>query len=441
MFRAVLTPFRVDNTRCSRNSARRFRVLFAVFAACLSLLLLLSQPRQRVMAQQTQVSLEVVGLLNEWRVEQGLWPLKVNPTLESLALLQAQYIASLAEAPEGGDIHLNAKGQGPAQRALLQPYAWPSYGRSDRTAVGENAAIGSVQYAMGFWKSSDIHRNTALNAGYREIGVAALPYQSGYLFITVFGARPNILPALVDPRTNKLFLTNERYRYASGGTWIHNADRVRLFDADGRPLGDDSIPWQATIDIPQNAGSKLYALYTDGSAQAISEVRLDQDIAVLPGVSTAAASSPTAVPTVPRTSPTATATAAPPELQPGDPDLLIVYDDLDLTVINIAPQALNLQALELVGSNTRLPFTRWGTVVKLPLEAFPSKHCLQVRSITVTTYVDMPTTCLWTRSVLTWSPDQLFWTKGDFEVRTGSTVLAVCKREAGNCEVHLSTPG
>src|SRR5688500_3878697 len=133
----ALTFYEKALSRVNRISAvqmqRRLRVMAALLVASLTIFIFLATPHRPTLAQQTQASLEVVGLLNAWRIEQGLWPLKINPTLEALALLQAQYVVSLREAPEGADIHLDGKGQGPAQRALLQPYEWPSYGRADRT--------------------------------------------------------------------------------------------------------------------------------------------------------------------------------------------------------------------------------------------------------------------------------------------------------------------
>ena len=82
------------------------------------------------------------------------------------------------------------------------PYNWPTYTRPEQITVTEIAYDGrTVSAAMTFWRGSTIHRNAALNEIYREIGVAAMPHDDGYLYIVVLGARPNVLPALVDRKT------------------------------------------------------------------------------------------------------------------------------------------------------------------------------------------------------------------------------------------------
>jgi len=136
---------------------------------------------------------QITAQLNAWRLREGLSPLKPNATLRTMAIDQATYLVSLEELPggeNGGDIHLDQHGQTPPERAIQAPYNWPSYGRRDRTAISENAAVGTIDFALYFWSKSDIHRKTALNPAYREVGVAAVPYNGGYLFIVDYGRAP-----------------------------------------------------------------------------------------------------------------------------------------------------------------------------------------------------------------------------------------------------------
>src|SRR5579871_2308409 len=69
---------------------------------------------------------QVLTLMNTWRIQQGLWPLRENATLDQMALDQANYISSLPEIPNEPQIHNDAKGETPPQRAKLPQYNWPS---------------------------------------------------------------------------------------------------------------------------------------------------------------------------------------------------------------------------------------------------------------------------------------------------------------------------
>src|SRR5215831_14604247 len=77
----------------------------------------------------TDPATQVLALLNDWRIQQGLWPLKVNPTLQAMAEAQAQYVvANMGSINVESDYHLDALKQMPAQRAIRAPYLWPTYG-------------------------------------------------------------------------------------------------------------------------------------------------------------------------------------------------------------------------------------------------------------------------------------------------------------------------
>jgi hypothetical protein len=333
--------------------------------------------------------------------------------------------------------------------------------------VGENAAVGDVAFALNYWRNSDIHRRTVVNAGYREVGVAALPYKSAYLFIAVFGSRPDVLPALVNPETHQLQLTNETYRWKSTGALIQEAKQVRLFGSDGRPLNKEPIPWQPKLAIPDGAGGKLYVVYSDGAAQVVTEVDMSKDVAILPGyipspttvaaqpTPNAVAGQPTAIPAsnlpgapvtntprapartptpLPSPIPAATVTPTP---TPAAGRLVIVYDNLSLTVINTSSGPVDISKLQLVSVSAGVTFsaTRWVQVSQVPLQSFPARQCLQIKL--VNRAVLMAPDCRIVRGVVEFLPRQFFWTQASFEVRVANTVLATCQTSAGRCEVEL----
>jgi uncharacterized protein YkwD len=433
--------------------------------------------------QQDQVALDTIAAINAWRIQKDLWPFKRNATLDALALLQANYLLTLPDLPEEGNIHIGPHGEGPKDRAIAAPYNWPTYGRPDQVAEEEIAYAGAnVKAAIQFWQTSTIHQKTVENPAYREIGIAVLPQKFGHLFIVEVGARPNILPALVDRNAGLIYLTNESFSGAArSGPWMHIADRVRLFDSEGKPLNQDWIPWQPTLPLPGIPGDRFFVAYASGSLQSITEVRLNTDVVLLPGVqisapaptSTPLASptstqAPTALPPTapsPRTTPIPTATlqagspavstpvatpttpvatpTTPPSPTTAPQDIVLVYDNHSLALVNTSGRALDLTSLVLVQGTTTLPVTSWATAfLNVPLTAFPARDCLQVWSWAEPSPLKPPAACRIQRAVLNLAPDRLFWTKADFQVRWKDTTLGTCHVGAGQCGFALpsSTP-
>src|SRR5262249_26694532 len=138
------------------------------------------------------------------------------------------------------------------------------------------------------------HERAALSNVYREVGVAAIPHKSGYLFLMDFGARPGVLTALMDSSGGKLYLSSENSKYS--GTTPGNM-QVRIFDANGQAL-TGSQPWTPTISFDQRLSGSIFVLYTNNTYQALTSVNVAQDIALLPGnlpVASAVTSTPVLV--------------------------------------------------------------------------------------------------------------------------------------------------
>jgi len=304
-----------------RTHQQRFLARFAFFilpAIILSLIVspAAAQEATKTIPQDDSAAHEIIRTINAWRIEQGLWPLRENATLDQMAYDQANYVLSLPAVPEEGAIHIGQFGEDPPARAELPQYQWPPYGNPQNTAIGEIAYTGyNAVAAQRFWDGSPIHKRTALNPAYREIGVAALPQHWGHFYLVDFGARPNVLPALVDTSAHMLYLSNERYAWARS-PWIRNVLKVRLFDADGKPLDSDWETWQPQIPLPANAGDSLYVEYLDQSGvMALAPVSLEGDIdAALPTETPTATPTPTETPTpsaTPTPTPTTVITATP----------------------------------------------------------------------------------------------------------------------------------
>lgn len=383
----------------------------------------------------------IIARLNAWRMSEDVWPLKPNDTLEALALEQAHFITSLPELPD--DLHIDSRGLNPRERALLTPYSWPHYQLPTQIAIGENAALGDVEYALEFWHESDTHKKTALNPAYREVGVAAVPYRNSTLFIAVFGARPDVLPALVDPRDGRtLYLSNERFEYAHFNDSVQTVKTIQVFDSAGRPLYDEPVAWTDRLAVPADAGNSVFILSTDGEHEVISPVDLTRDQVLLPD-KLAPAIEPTATTTT-----ITEATAVPTESVPAEAtpeatvtpvtqaDLLIVYSADTLDVLNVSGAEADWRTLEFDGT-INYPFTQWTKVTVFPLEALPNRHCLQLRSQAVSGDVVKLDDCGWVRSLIQVDPSRVFWQQGPFDVKRNGITIATCQPDASVCAVDL----
>lgn len=416
------------------------------------LIVLFGVGNYRVSAQQDDSSAaDVVTEINAWRIAEGIWPLRQNATLQAMAVAQAEYILSLPDIPDGGAIHTGRQGEGPKERAQQFPYNWPVYGRTDRVAVDEIGYVGrDAKAAVGFWQSSSIHRTTALNPVYREIGVASLPHPYGHVFIAVLGGRPNVLPATVNQ--DQVYLSNERFYAPGGDEWIFQATEIRLFDADGKPLSDGWIPWTSVMRVPPNVGGTLYIEYSDQKVQVISEVSLGgsaaPELVVIPPTVTSPEPVPVSEPVETGVEPEPTEAepeplvvvvpTAAPTIEPAGDDVLVIYDAQSLTVFNNSSGPLDLSGLVLAQGSLVLPAARWESPwLNAPLNAFPTQDCLRIWSWDESVEPPTPPNCRYQRSVFYVDPEQRFWTMGQFEVRWQNTVLAVCNAQDGLCAVAL----
>jgi hypothetical protein len=249
------------------------------------LILLNGMPLQPAAAQGTPVhqptAFEMFAAMNAWRLEQNLAPFRYNATLEALAWLQLEHVLALPDIPS--NIHDGILGEGPRDRALWEPNAWPYYDIPARLDLVEIiVAQKTVQQGIDWWKHSDIHRRAATNPNYREMGVAALPYVDGTVFVAVLGGRPDVLPVTIHPDREHLYLTKESFWGATANRgYIVDASRVRLLDTDRNVLSVWQR-WQPILPMPQVSGDRMYVEYSDGSHTVTTEVDLQRDVFLLP---------------------------------------------------------------------------------------------------------------------------------------------------------------
>jgi uncharacterized protein YkwD len=402
---------------------RRIIRFFFLFG---SIIVISSSPAVASAEQDADEARWIHAQLNQWRLGLDLGPLAYNTTLEALAIAQAEYLVLLRRWPS--DPHAGRNGEGPRIRARWEPYSWPTYGAAEQILIGEIIWKGTREDALAFWRSSTVHRETATNSRYREVGIAALPEGRGHVFVAVVGARPNVLPALADPYTDSLYLTDEDFGRGTGVNWIQHVDQVRLFDSAGRPLSDDWIPWQAKMELPDDVGSNLFILYSDGDDEVMASVSLLERDIPLPEYADAWQPAVEAVPVVAFPTPTAT----PPPI----PHIRIVYDSRSLTLYNTASSFANVTALELVSGEFVQPVAELNSAqLRGSLRSLPALNCLHITAIGRRAGVP-PSECRYA-STTTVLSSQVFWTTGDFQVMRDDTLIAECRQRDGICEFDL----
>jgi uncharacterized protein YkwD len=396
-----------------RSTFMRFVLLIALLGlVSTSVVSLLSVGAQE--GSNDIAATRVLALVNQWRIEEGLPPLLLNPILQRMAEAQAFLIApNINSITDESVMHKDAQGRTAIQRAI-QVYDWPNYGIREQVEVGENAAHFSADNAVKFWKSSPIHRKAALNATYREVGIAAIPQKpkGSFVFYMTFGARPSVLTALVDPISNTIYLTKEESRYAFKSGQTPPKVSVRFYNQDRLAVTPELV-WKNTINLPQNLGEAFYVRYTGYKEELWVEVNRARDIAILPvGTMTVAQqltalnniSRPDAQPSattsgdlitsVPSTrvflatntpsvivvAPTATSTTAPTAVpaQPvadksGNTDLTITYNVRTLFITNTSGGPLNIDGLQI----GRLSLQSWLKIYPFNTVKFSNGYCLQ----------------------------------------------------------------
>lgn len=261
-----------------------------------------------------QLELDVIGLLNKWRLDEDKAPFKRNALLDEIALAQAAFLSGRGSFPAGFDYHMGPDG-GIDSRTLKA--GWPNYGNRLYVEVGEVAAVyPTAAEAIQFWRGSHWHRLTIRNEAYREIGAAAVKRTRGdaYVFIVVMGGRPNVLPTMVNPDEGILYLSTELSKELFlNESYMRPTVSVTLLDESGEAILTHQ--WTPTIPLPEGDFERLTVIYSDGANTAESEVDLSEeseDTIILPGRSAPPTATPTATDTpTPTDTLTATATGTP----------------------------------------------------------------------------------------------------------------------------------
>lgn len=443
--------------------SRKIILSIVIVLLCALPLLLMTRPGNAAPIEESDPAEQILQLVNDWRIQEGLWPLRQNAALTTMAQAQAEYIAPRIEnISDEIDFHKDAQGRLPSERAR-QDHQWPLIGGTNAAAtvrVGENAAVGSVKYALAFWKGSDIHRRAALNNVYQDVGVGVVPYKAGYVFIMDFGTRPDGIAVLTSLRGDKLYLGNDCLCGQQRGE-IANT-KIRVFNSSGAPL-TGTLDWKPVLGIDATWGSTLTVLYTNGTQQKLVSVTVGKDIAILPRTSSMGGAVPTLTPTpiplpvlfqgsptptvgkpsgastaIPAVTSTIAPTATPVPLQTTAapkalPDLILLYSGDTFLLYNNNARSVDISGVAVGNATSRLSMTSWKAVATFTDTVFPNASCLQAGTGTT-----LPqNTCKYTRSSVYLQASKMFWLAGTFKVTQNDAPVGECQASAKRCEIWL----
>ena len=142
-------------------------------------------------ARAQDPSSDLLALINDTRLAQGLYPYVASSELSAAAQRHSDDMAATGQVN-----HTGSDGSSETQRIMEAGYGVYEFG----PVVGENiyGGLGAADVAFDVWLNTPGDRTNLLHQEYREVGVG-VSSSGGQSFWTVtFGAQPNVLPVLVN---------------------------------------------------------------------------------------------------------------------------------------------------------------------------------------------------------------------------------------------------
>lgn len=306
-----------------RNS---LRILIPIFVAGFILVFLPTSAVRLSAHAEAQEPDPVVTwqiVVNQARLDEGLAPYGFSGLLTIAAQRHADDVAAHGFT-DSSDVHLGSDGTHEQQRVAEAGYSAWTWNSGELT-VDENmwSGQGTIEDAMTFFLSSEVHRNNISSSIYREIGIGVAADTVGRNYhVLVFGVRPNVLPIFINDGANStdnpqvaIRLTNEEARPGGeGAAFMGWAIEIRISN---EPSWDDRPwqPWEPLVPwtLPDTPGEHtVYVQFRDAAGRTaaspdtifLSEGTYIAPTPVPPSSTPEPAATP--VPPSPTTEPTAT---------------------------------------------------------------------------------------------------------------------------------------
>lgn len=209
--------------------------------------------------------------LNAARAAQGLAPVAWSPELGAAAALHSADMAANDYLE-----HESLDGATPRDRAARAGYQVPP--GTGWLVVEAISAMPTVEAALGWLLSDDLHRRVLLRPIWREVGIGyARGGSYGNYWTLDFGCRPNVLPvfaALDADGKLALTFTNETCAISGGGP-DQMGYATEMILASSRDFRDGAWePFVESKQIQRPAGETLNIRFRDASGRQSLPVRL-----------------------------------------------------------------------------------------------------------------------------------------------------------------------
>ena len=191
---------------------------------------------------------DLIRGINAYRAENGLYSMGTNSRLAAAAQAQADYQSSL-----GYWTHTGADGSSPMDRAYAYGYGdGKKIFATEITYCGSN---GSIDTAIGWWKTSAVHNSYMLTNQYVEMG-AGQASGNANCFTVVMGWITGVVAPSVDSAVGDD--NSSEGAIAQDGTEIQQQLIIPVTKAD--PKDDGSI---VHVVMPGQAMWNIWALYSE----------------------------------------------------------------------------------------------------------------------------------------------------------------------------------
>jgi uncharacterized protein YkwD len=148
----------------------RLRIVTSALLAALASSLLMATASQAAIKAGADQGIEqsMISLVNAYRAQHGLGPLKTNN-----ALMRAARFHSRDMAENSYFDHASQDGEQFSQRLSRFGFRWSSAGEAIGQASGLTSSVSAADEAITLWRQSPPHNRILLTGGFKAVGIGA----------------------------------------------------------------------------------------------------------------------------------------------------------------------------------------------------------------------------------------------------------------------------